>query len=823
MVDRLGQRFGNYRLVKLLGKGGSAEVYLAEHLYLERQAAIKILHAQLLDPQTIHRFRQEARAIAHLEHPNLVRTIDFGVEDATPYLVMYYAPNGTLRQRHPRGSRLPLATIISYVSQVAAALQYAHDKYFIHRDVKPVNMLIGEHEEILLSDFGVAILPQTSPSMNKEEVAGTVSYMAPEQIQAHPQPASDQYALATVAYEWLCGALPFQGNGSEVTLKQLSTPPLSLDTWILVAPEIEEVILRALSKDPKDRFASVQDFAKALAQAAQDISFSSIFPTQTSITPIISAQTAIVPVISEYTPSAASIVAHNSSAPLVSEHASDIPLIPERIPGAPLTSDRTPSAPLASDYTSNAPAIVAHNSSAPLISDHTPSAPLILEHTPSTPFASMYPANTPLFTASAGTDWPQEQQRLPEDHESSGWPGAVMTAPVLDGPVPDFLAPTPSQALSSIQVPHTDFPEPEKRRFSRRAVLMVGGGTLIGSGLVYAAATHFFNHSAPLLSRARVTPHTVAHTTPHPFPTATVAPTPTATTKPVAKAIPSNTPRLFAVWKGLGTDQRLFWSSFNGTVWATQQQIPGQFSTVGPVLAVFGGKLYAAWRGIGSDTHIYWATFNRMAWTISQVVPQAATSASPALAVLGNKLYIAWNGPNSSSQGLSWSSFDGNAWSTPQAVSGQGSSTRPALASFDGKIYMAWKGTSTDQRLFWASFDGTTWSDAQQPNNNTPQSSDGPGLAALGNTLYLTWKGANGNQGLWWASFNGTTWTAQQEIPDVSTSTGPALTIFNGKLSMSWAGVNQAVYWSLFNGTAWSTARPLGAFSSSAGSALMVF
>src|SRR5438309_7257222 len=109
MVDRVGQQLGNYRLVRLLGQGGFADVYLGEHVYLETQAAIKVLHTQLAR-EDIEQFRIEARTIARLEHPYIVRVLDFGVEGSTPFLVMSYAPNGTLRQRHPKGTRLPLTT-----------------------------------------------------------------------------------------------------------------------------------------------------------------------------------------------------------------------------------------------------------------------------------------------------------------------------------------------------------------------------------------------------------------------------------------------------------------------------------------------------------------------------------------------------------------------------------------------------------------------------------------------------------------------------------------------------------------------------------------
>jgi serine/threonine protein kinase len=135
MADRVGQRLGNYRLIRLLGKGGFAEVYLGEHLRLGTHAAVKILYTRVANPDEVTGFEKEAQTIAHLKHPHIVRVLDFDVQDDTPFLVMDYAVGGTLRQRHPRGSILPLLTIISYVKQLAEALQYAHDQKLIHRDV----------------------------------------------------------------------------------------------------------------------------------------------------------------------------------------------------------------------------------------------------------------------------------------------------------------------------------------------------------------------------------------------------------------------------------------------------------------------------------------------------------------------------------------------------------------------------------------------------------------------------------------------------------------------------------------------------------------
>src|SRR5256884_1624071 len=195
VADRLGQQFGNYRLVSLLGQGGYAEVYLGQHVRFKQQAAIKIVHVHL-SGQEVEHFQQEAETIATLAHPSIVRVFDFDVQEGIPFLVMDYAPNGSLRQRYPKGKLVPLPQIVSYVKQVAAALQYAHERKFIHRDVKPENMLLGRQQEVLLSDFGLAALAHSSGSLSTKEAAGTLPYMAPEQIEGHPRAASDQYALA---------------------------------------------------------------------------------------------------------------------------------------------------------------------------------------------------------------------------------------------------------------------------------------------------------------------------------------------------------------------------------------------------------------------------------------------------------------------------------------------------------------------------------------------------------------------------------------------------------------------------------------------------
>src|SRR6266487_4862683 len=271
--NRSGQQLGNYRLTRLLGQGGFADVYLGEHIYLKKQTAIKILQIRLAGDD-MQGFLNEARTIASLKHPHIVRVLDFGVEGATPFLVMDYALLGTLRQRYPKGTRLPLATIVSYVKQVASALQYAHERKLIHRDIKPENMLLESVNEILLSDFGIALFVQSSDYQTTQETAGTVAYMAPEQLQGKPRPASDQYALGIVVYEWLSGDRPFNGTFTEIASQHMFVPPPSLRSKIPgISPEIEQVVLTALSKDPQQRFSSIKAFAVAFEGACRALPY----------------------------------------------------------------------------------------------------------------------------------------------------------------------------------------------------------------------------------------------------------------------------------------------------------------------------------------------------------------------------------------------------------------------------------------------------------------------------------------------------------------------------------------------------------------------
>ncbi|HZR39186.1 MAG TPA: protein kinase [Ktedonobacteraceae bacterium] len=314
MSDRIGQYLGNYQLISLLGRGGFAEVYLAEHRRLGTQAAIKVFYTHIAASEE-ETFLAEARTIAHLEHPHIVRILDFDVQEGAPFLVMGYAPNGTLRQRHPKGTRLPPHLVLDYLKQIAAALQYAHDEKVIHRDIKPENMLLGRHDEVLLSDFGSALIAQSSRLQGTQEVLGTASYMAPEQLLGKPRLASDQYSLGVVAYEWLTGEHPFHGTFLELYSQHLSVPPPSLRSKIpALPPELDQVILTALAKDPTRRFASVQAFATAFEQAHLT-SLASASSAQTEPEPTSIVLVRPTEAVSQATPSSPTIVTSPQAIP----------------------------------------------------------------------------------------------------------------------------------------------------------------------------------------------------------------------------------------------------------------------------------------------------------------------------------------------------------------------------------------------------------------------------------------------------------------------------------------------------------------------------
>ncbi len=176
----LKQQFGNYHLQQKLGQGETSEVYLGTHVLFHNLVAIKFIPR--LSESDFTRFITQASVLTRLRHPHIVPVLDFGISDGTAYLVMDYAPNGHLRQRHPKGSRLPLETVVDYVKQIASALHYVHQQHLVHRDIKPHNMLVGEHNEIMLSDFGIAVMTHSLHPQQEDHIddfEGTAPYAAP--------------------------------------------------------------------------------------------------------------------------------------------------------------------------------------------------------------------------------------------------------------------------------------------------------------------------------------------------------------------------------------------------------------------------------------------------------------------------------------------------------------------------------------------------------------------------------------------------------------------------------------------------------------------
>jgi serine/threonine protein kinase len=269
MTGYIGEQFGNYLLLSEIANGSFGSVYLARHHILtERQVAIKILHASLLDPQQREQFLQEARFLEQLQHPSILPLVDVGFKDHLPYLVTQYAAGGSLRDRQRQASGiLPTeAEALAILTQVGQALAYAHHRNIIHRDLKPENILFTRQGRALLADFGIATMLATVSMKAIDTISGTPPYMAPEQFRGHVSKESDQYALGCIAYELFTGRRPFSAPDF-VSMGFLHTteepkPPSSYNSR--VAPHIERAILKALAKQRSDRHPDIAAFLTAL-------------------------------------------------------------------------------------------------------------------------------------------------------------------------------------------------------------------------------------------------------------------------------------------------------------------------------------------------------------------------------------------------------------------------------------------------------------------------------------------------------------------------------------------------------------------------------
>jgi eukaryotic-like serine/threonine-protein kinase len=271
MSFTIGELVGQYRILEKLGEGGMATVYRAYEESLDRFVAIKVLHFSLSDnPGLLLRFRQEAQVIAKLEHPNIVPIYHFDEKDGQPYLVLKYIDGQSLRERLKRGS-LPEIDILKLASAVEAALQQAHQYKILHRDIKPSNILLDKEERIYLTDFGLAKLISDEPSITTDaKPLGTPHYISPEQAAGIKilTEGTDIYSFGVVLYELCVGKVPFDGDTLTLIHNHIFDPlPLPTSIKPDLSVEVEKVLLKALAKNPNERYPTVKDLVDDFKKA----------------------------------------------------------------------------------------------------------------------------------------------------------------------------------------------------------------------------------------------------------------------------------------------------------------------------------------------------------------------------------------------------------------------------------------------------------------------------------------------------------------------------------------------------------------------------
>jgi serine/threonine-protein kinase len=276
MAGLIGQTLGRYRIVELIGHGRTATVYKAYQAALERYVAIKVIHAQAAagDEQFHARFEREVRAVAALRHPHIAQIIDLGSAGGAPYIVMDYLPGITLKARLDelalRGARMRLREACRIGAAVADGLACAHQKGIVHGDVRPANVMLTSEGHIVLTDFGMVSLVGAPQATAAGVMIGDPAYTAPEQCRDEPgDPRSDVYALGVMLYEMVTGRLPFGADTPralrEKHMHDLAPPPSQINPSVPAA--LERILLKAMSKNPADRYQQAADMAGELADA----------------------------------------------------------------------------------------------------------------------------------------------------------------------------------------------------------------------------------------------------------------------------------------------------------------------------------------------------------------------------------------------------------------------------------------------------------------------------------------------------------------------------------------------------------------------------
>lgn len=268
---KVGERISNrYKLIKEIGAGGMAKVFLAEDLILERQVAVKLMAYNFHDDETsIRRFKREALATTELLHPNIVNVVDVGEDDA-PYIVMEYVEGYDLKEYIKQHRPIPYKKTINIMSQILKAVEYAHRHNIIHRDLKPQNILIDHDETVKITDFGIAVALSENSITQTNSLLGSVHYISPEQARGSmATKQSDIYSLGILLYELLSGEVPFDGESAvSIALKHFQNDMPSLRGKDVSLPQaLENVVLRATAKDPVYRYQSVHEMREDLKTA----------------------------------------------------------------------------------------------------------------------------------------------------------------------------------------------------------------------------------------------------------------------------------------------------------------------------------------------------------------------------------------------------------------------------------------------------------------------------------------------------------------------------------------------------------------------------
>jgi serine/threonine protein kinase len=595
-----GIKFDHYRILQLVGRGGMGEVYLAEDIQIHRQVAVKVIRIETVqfDQQTmtntLRSFWHEATAIAKLDHPAILPLYDYGETTLDgshiAYLIIPYRPEKSLihwliqRAQAPHTQQLKLKQVVHIIQQAGQALQYAHDHQIMHLDVKPANFLIrsrsatDEYPDLLLSDFGVARLGSTTSSTS-QHVRGSPTYMAPEQCVSRPEFASDQYALAIMAYELLTGSPPFSGPPMNVMFAHLQEQPKPVRDGNPILPMAVDLVLqRAFAKKPEARFPSVSAFAQAFQEAFRSMPEESVLRILSSSpfipTPRLSGTSSVGDITATLTISLQE--AQNGTIrtlnltngrtvrvqiPPGAQSGQVLTLIGQ---GQPLGSSSTAGnlyitlsvieAQMQISPTASNDASTYHRSSPAQSSIHLPlrtDKPLQGDNASTevkNPFITPNPVTPPPRMPISGANYPNPVTPPPRMPISgANYPNPVTPPPrmpISGANYPDPVTPPPSMPISGANYPvpnhlynetvaNTSYgnagPAQSKSIFSRRSLLLLGIAalTLAGGGIAATFAATYYNvhnpstagSSSPKQTRTPTAPPTSVAETPTPTPT----------------------------------------------------------------------------------------------------------------------------------------------------------------------------------------------------------------------------------------------------------------------------------------------------------------